>query len=93
MANYMITYDLYGSFPTHPQVKAHVANAGFSEYARILEDGWFIGTPHSLAEVHEYMMGVFSDNDRVFVCEIKTSMIENLQLSSEEYKEVFERNK
>ena len=92
MANYIITYDLYGRVPTYAQINAHIAEAGFKEFAKILEDGWYIGTPHNITIVHDYFMKIFSDNDRVAIIEIKRAKLENLQVPTEEIVEAMERN-
>lgn len=93
MANYILTYDLFGRTPTHGQVQDHIGDAGFKEYAKILDDGWYFGTPHSLAEVHEYIMKIFSDNDRVAIIEVKAAELENLEEPVSEILEAFVRNK
>lgn len=92
MANYILTYDLFGRVPTHAQVDAHIAKAGFKEFAKILDDGWYIGTPHNIAAVHRYFMKIFSENDRIVLIEIKRTMLENLEVPTEEIEEALKRN-
>ena len=92
MANYILTYDLYGRVPTHAKINAHIAEAGFKEFAKILEDGWYIGTSHNITAVHDYFMKIFSDNDRIVIIEIKRAKLENLQVPTAEIVEAMERN-
>ena len=93
MANYILTYDLFGRVPSHGEVQDHIGKAGFQEYAKILDDGWYIGTPHPLTEVHEYIMQIFSDNDRIALIEVKAAKLENLEEPVSEILEAFERHK
>lgn len=92
MANYILTYDLFGRVPTHAKVNAHIAEAGFKEFARILEDGWYIGTSHNITAVHKYLMKIFSDNDKIILIEVKRAKFENLQVPSPEIVEALARN-
>ena len=92
MANYIIAYDLYGRVPTHTQVNAHIAEAGFKEFARILDDAWYIGTPHNITAVYKYFKKIFSENDKIILIQVNAAKFENLQVSTSEIKEALERN-
>lgn len=67
MANYIVSYDLNGSTPTHHEMDAHIAKkAGWSR-GRVLETVWYIGTPESNADVYDHINSILSANDRLLV--------------------------
>ena len=78
MSNYVITYDLNGSTPTHAQMDAHIRNSGAEKTGRILETVWYIKTPSSMQAVYKYVNRILSTNDRVIVVEASDMMMRNL---------------
>lgn len=80
MSNYILSYDLNGSTPTHAQMDKHI-HAYATEYGRILETVWYIRTPAALKDVYEYMNSILSKNDRIVVIEAKDMYMRNLLIS------------
>lgn len=72
MANYIVSYDLNGSKPTHDQMDDHLEKSGWVT-ARILETVWYIGCDATRDEVFDYVKSVLSDNDGLIVVTAKTA--------------------
>jgi hypothetical protein len=66
MANYIVSYDLNGSKPTHAEMDKHMGKAGWTR-ARILETVWYVGTAQTLAQVRDCVKTILSNNDLLLV--------------------------
>lgn len=67
MANYIVSYDLNGSTPTHAEMDKHIAKqAGWSR-GRVLETVWYIGTKDTQDAVYNHFNAILSSNDRLLV--------------------------
>lgn len=66
MANYIFSYDLNGTHPTHAEMDKHIKESGWAT-GRILETVWYVGANETSATVTEYLTSILSDNDRYIV--------------------------
>jgi len=75
--NYIVSYDLNGSVPTHAAMDKHIA-AFSTMYGRILETVWYVQTSVPLEATYEYLNRILSNNDRIIVVEAKNAFMRNL---------------
>lgn len=68
MANFIVSYDLNGSSPSHSEMDAHLAKLGVAR-GRILETVWYVGYEGSLSDLYDHVASILSGNDLLFVCE------------------------
>lgn len=78
MANYLVSYDLNGSTPTHAQMDAHIAARTDWSRGRVLETVWYIGANYDAEAVYDYFNRVLSDNDRLLVVQATFATFRNL---------------
>ena len=83
MANYIVSYDLNGSHPTHSDMDKHMASVGYAR-GRILETVWYVGSSANLSEVYNHINSILSTNDRLIVVEAVESQWRNLLVNSDE---------
>lgn len=77
LANFIFTYDLNGSRPTHKEMDDHIKSLGYA-CARVLESVWYIGYPGTLKDLADQISEVLSDNDRYLLIEAKNMRMKNL---------------
>ena len=82
MTNYILSYDLNGSVPTHRQMDEHIHSACF-QYGRILETVWYIRSDWTLEQLYRHINAILSPNDRVAIVEAKDMWFRNLLVSIE----------
>lgn len=80
MANYIVSYDLNGSVPTHKEMDKHMSAAGWSR-GRILETVWYVGTSQTLDQVYKHVNAVLSKNDQLIVILAEDASFRNLLIS------------
>jgi hypothetical protein len=93
MANYIVTYDLNGTSPSHAEMDKHLQKLGAAR-GRILETVWYVGYEGSLSDLYDHVASILSENDLLFVCEAGEAIwgkllvaTEGLQKSWEKYRE------
>ncbi len=92
MANYIVSYDLNGSQPTHQQMDKHMETAGW-ERGRILETVWYVGTRQSYTQVFDHVSTILSNNDQLIVVLAQEAQWRNLLISSDSLKDAWRRNR
>ena len=90
MANYIVSYDLNGSHPTHAEMDKHIETAGWAR-ARILETVWYIGTQASLRQVYDHINSILSKNDQLIVVDAREAIFRNLLVSNESLAAAWEK--
>lgn len=88
MANFIVTYDLNGPIPSHQDVDREMRALGG---ARILETVWWIdwsGTPGGL---RDHLMTILQIEDGLLVCRVSAAAWNSLRVTSESFKEAFEK--
>lgn len=83
MANYIVSYDLNGSMPTHRQMDEHLGQAG-ADRGRLLETVWYVKTSMSLTEIGAYIDRILSPNDRLIVIEATDAYARNLLIPNKD---------
>lgn len=77
MTNFVLTYDLNGSVPSHSWVDAVLGKIGATR-ARILETVWYVGWAGGPADLFNAVNSVLSLNDRLIVVEAGEAVFRNL---------------
>lgn len=68
MANFVLSYDLNGSFPTHKEMDAHLAKLGTAR-ARLLETVWYVSFSGNAAQLRDYVKQIIGPEDLLLVVE------------------------
>lgn len=92
MANYILSYDLNGSQPSHEQMDEHLQKLDAS-VGRILETVWYVGYSGSLAELRDYTKKILSQNDLLFVAECDEATWTKLLVGSDSLKSAWLSNR
>ena len=82
MANYLVSYDLNGSVPTHQQMDEHMSEAGWS-YGRILETVWYVGTHETANQIFEHVNVLLSNEDQLIVVRCDEAVWRDLLISDD----------
>ncbi len=91
MANFIVSYDLNGPYPTHNQIDQHICGLRpVFVTARILESVWYIAGPTTDVALRDYLLQVMSPNDRVVVARTPAIAWYNLLVSNQPLKQAFE---
>jgi hypothetical protein len=91
LANYIVSYDLNGSVPSHATMDKHIETAGWSR-GRILETVWWVGTEHSLSDVYDHVISILSDDDQIIVIEALEAQWDNLLIQDASLVEAWRSN-
>jgi hypothetical protein len=82
LANYILSYDLNGSVPSHKQVDEALEKLGAAR-GRILETVWYVGYSGSLESLYSAVNSLMSANDQLFVTRCDEATWRNLLISDE----------
>lgn len=93
MANYIVSYDLNGSTPTHAEMDNHVDQKPEWCRGRVLETVWYIGTNDTRDDVFDHFDAKLSANDRLLVVETTDAIWRNLLITDESLKSSWENNR
>jgi hypothetical protein len=85
MANYILSYDLNGAWPTHREIDAHIRASGATVAARVLETVWYVKSSATIDQLSAYMMQKLSDNDSLLVVEAARSRLQNLLVDGDAF--------
>jgi hypothetical protein len=80
--NFIVSYDLNGSKPSHAEMDKHLGQLG-SSWARILETVWYVGADETLETVYAHVAEILSGNDRLFVALATDAAWDNLLVGDE----------
>lgn len=81
MANYIVSYDLNGSTPSHATMDKHIAKKTSWSHGRVLETVWYVGTSETLKQVYDHFNEILSANDRLLAVEAKTARFRKLLIT------------
>lgn len=90
MANYIVTYDLNGPFPSHKQMDDHLARVGANR-ARVLETVWWVDYSGSAVQLRDYLNTILRKEDGLLVLAVSAAAWQNLLVSSQAFKTAFQR--
>jgi hypothetical protein len=91
MANYIVSYDLNGAYPTHKQIDEHMAKSGWTR-GRILETVWYVATDRSASDIFKYVNAILSSNDRLIVAKADSASFRNLLINNDSLKNAWSGN-
>ncbi|MEO3998550.1 hypothetical protein [Mesorhizobium sp. CAU 1732] len=93
MSNFILTYDLNRSRPTHGQMDSHLLALGPNFVCvRILESVWYIAGPTNSVQLREYTQRILTDNDLLIVVEASNAAWTCLLVNGDQFKATFEAN-
>lgn len=78
MANFIVTYDLNGSYPSHQEMDREMRALGAS---RILETVWWLDWAGSSAGLRDHLMTTLRKEDGLLVCECTSAAWNSLLVS------------
>lgn len=91
MANYIVSYDLNGTVPTHAEMDQHMEDAGWAR-ARILETVWYVGTKQNRKEVYDHINSILSKNDQIIVVRARGGVFRNLLIKNKRFESLWIAN-
>jgi len=77
MANYIVTYDLNGPFPSHAQMDKHLVRLA-AKRDRVLETVWWVDYPGTAAELRDQVKTILGREDPLMVIEAKSAAWTNI---------------
>ncbi len=92
MANFIVSYDLNGSLPTHQQMDHHIRSLGPAFVCdRVLETVWYLGGPTHTVPLRNYLRQILRPEDRLLVVEARNAAWQNLLVPDAAVKYEIER--
>lgn len=92
MANYIVSYDLNGSTPSHDEMDKHLQKLG-AAVGRILETVWYVGYSGSLSDLYDHVKALLSSNDLLFVVEGQEATWNQLLVETGSLKTAWNQNR
>ncbi len=83
MANFIISYDLNGSDPSHHEVDELLGYLGTSR-GRLLETVWWVDYNGTTSELRDALKTLLSDDDSLLVCLCSNAAWSNLLVDESE---------
>jgi hypothetical protein len=90
MANFIISYDLNGSRPSHHEVDDFLSRLA-PKRARVLETVWWIEYYGTSVTLRDQLMTILRSEDSLLVCECTSAAWHNLLVNSSSLKTAWER--
>lgn len=84
MANFIVSYDLNGSVPSHKQMDEHLEKIGAAR-ARILETVWYVGAWLARGDLCRHVRLILSPNDQLIVAEAKDASFVHLLVDDQAF--------
>lgn len=72
MANFVITYDLNGPFPSHKQMDDHLKKSA-NYYGRILETVWWVDFSGTAEQLRLFVATILGPEDLLLVVEVASA--------------------
>lgn len=91
MANFFVSYDLNGAWPSHKDVDEHLCKLP-GEKARLLETVWYVAFPGTAEQLRQYMDMLLSANDQVLVVEAVEAAWRNILVEDQALKDAWYNN-
>jgi hypothetical protein len=90
MANYIVTYDLNGPFPTHRQMDEHLSRLTTAR-GRILETVWWVKSPGTAEQLRDQVATILGKEDLLLVVQAASAAWTKLLVPDVNFKQAFER--
>lgn len=88
MANFIVTYDLNGPYPSHQDVDQLLRELGAS---RVLETVWWVPWNGSAAGLRDRVMTILQNEDGLMVCKASALAWNSLLVDSKAFKDAFNK--
>lgn len=82
MANYIITYDLNGPYPSHKQMDDHLEKLT-AKRGRVLETVWWVDYPGTAVQLRDQVNTILGREDLLLVIEAKSAAWTKLLINSD----------
>lgn len=92
MANYIVSYDLNGSTPTHKQMDDHLQKLGVAR-GRILETVWYVAYSGTTTQLFDHVKTILSSNDRLIVVKATDAVFRNLLINDQSLLDTWQKNR
>lgn len=90
MANFIVTYDLNGSRPSHQEMDDHLRTLAANR-GRILETVWWVDYPGTAAQLRDQVKTILGKEDLLLVIEAKSAAWTSLLVDRSAFKTAFEK--
>ena len=90
MANYIITYDLNGPFPSHKQMDEHLAKLT-PHRGRILETVWWVNYSGTAEQLRNQISTILGKEDLLLVVQAASAAWTKLLVPDTTFKQAFEK--
>lgn len=92
LANFIFTYDLNGSRPTHTEMDEHIKGLGLP-CGRILETVWYIAYSGDITTLAGLLEKALSDNDRYVLVDANDLQMRKLLVTHDSLISTFNKNR
>lgn len=90
MANFVITYDLNGPFPSHKQMDEHLARLT-AKRGRVLETVWWVEYHGTAVQLRDQVASILGKEDLLLVIEAASAAWTKLLVPGDAFKQAFEK--
>ncbi len=90
MANFIITYDLNGPFPSHKQMDDHLSRLTVKR-GRVLETVWWVEYDGKAVQLRDQVASILGQEDLLLVIEAASAAWTKLLVPSDAFKQAFEK--
>jgi hypothetical protein len=88
MANFIVTYDLNGPYPSHQDVDQLLSNLGGT---RVLETVWWVPWSGDHVGLRDRLMSTLRSEDGLIVCEVSAAAWNGILVDSNAFRTAFEQ--
>ena len=89
MANFIVSYDLNGSNPSHKEMDDHLGKLGATR-GRILETVWYVKCQGTAAQLREYLRKILGKEDLLIVAQATSAAWTKLLVRDQSLKTAWE---
>lgn len=90
MANFIVTYDLNGSRPSHKEMDDLLENVAANR-GRLLETVWWVDYAGTAPQLRDRLQTILGKEDLLLVIEAKSAAWTNLLVNQAAFKTAFEK--
>jgi hypothetical protein len=90
MANFVVTYDLNGLYPSHKQMDDHLQQISI-RYGRILETVWWVEYAGTAAQLRDQIATILGKEDLLLVALTASASWTKLLIPDVAFKQAFEK--
>jgi hypothetical protein len=90
MANFVVTYDLNGPYPSHKQMDDHLQKIAI-RYGRILETVWWVEYAGTAEQLRNQISTILGQEDLLLVVEAVNAAWTKLLIPNSTFKQAFEK--